>query len=199
MARPRDAQGQGRLDAPNRRHASVMGASAVVGTTIPMAVGYAMARQMQKKPIVVACFFGDGACEEGVFNESLNFAAFKRNCRCCLFAKTTPTPFIPASTIGKQSGTSPTLPSRIKFQVRHCRYGHHEHSDRSQPGGRRDACAAGPDRGFLNSVATDGWSTLGPIRISTSAIGRGTKRRNGSKTTRCCCWEESFRRRRKAN
>lgn len=56
----------------------VMGASAVVGTTIPQAVGYALAQKIQGKSAVVACFFGDGAVEEGAFHESLNFAALKR-------------------------------------------------------------------------------------------------------------------------
>ncbi len=58
--------------------AGVMGASAVVGTTIPHAVGYALALRMQRKPNIVACFLGDGAVEEGVFHESLNFAALRR-------------------------------------------------------------------------------------------------------------------------
>jgi TPP-dependent pyruvate/acetoin dehydrogenase alpha subunit len=56
----------------------VMGASAVVATTIPHAVGYAYAMRMRRKPCLVASFFGDGATEEGVFHESLNFAALKR-------------------------------------------------------------------------------------------------------------------------
>jgi TPP-dependent pyruvate/acetoin dehydrogenase alpha subunit len=55
----------------------VMGASAVVGTTIPNAVGYAYAMKLQKRKNVVVSFFGDGATEEGVFHESLNFAALK--------------------------------------------------------------------------------------------------------------------------
>ena len=55
-----------------------MGASAVVGTTIPHAVGYAYALKLQARAAVVASFFGDGAVEEGVFHESLNFAALKR-------------------------------------------------------------------------------------------------------------------------
>jgi TPP-dependent pyruvate/acetoin dehydrogenase alpha subunit len=58
--------------------AGVMGASAVVATTIPLAVGYAMAEKMRKKATVVASFFGDGAVEEGAFHESLNFAALKK-------------------------------------------------------------------------------------------------------------------------
>ena len=56
----------------------VMGTSAVVATTIPNAVGYAYAVKMRKEPRVVVSFFGDGATEEGVFSESLNFAALKR-------------------------------------------------------------------------------------------------------------------------
>lgn len=56
----------------------VMGASAVVGTTIPHAVGYAFALRHHGKDSVVVSFFGDGATEEGVFYESLNFAALKK-------------------------------------------------------------------------------------------------------------------------
>jgi TPP-dependent pyruvate/acetoin dehydrogenase alpha subunit len=56
----------------------VMGASAVVGTTIPHAVGYAYAVQLRREDRVVVTFFGDGATDEGVFDESLNFAALKK-------------------------------------------------------------------------------------------------------------------------
>jgi TPP-dependent pyruvate/acetoin dehydrogenase alpha subunit len=56
----------------------VMGGSAVVGTTIPHAVGYALAMKYQHEPRVVVSFFGDGAIEEGVFHESLNFAKLKQ-------------------------------------------------------------------------------------------------------------------------
>lgn len=52
--------------------------SAVVGTTIPEAVGYAYAEQLRGRDTVVGVFFGDGATEEGVFHESLNFAALHR-------------------------------------------------------------------------------------------------------------------------
>ena len=57
--------------------AGVMGASAVVGTTIPQAVGFAYALKLQRKRSVVVSVFGDGAVDEGVFHESLNFAALK--------------------------------------------------------------------------------------------------------------------------
>jgi TPP-dependent pyruvate/acetoin dehydrogenase alpha subunit len=58
--------------------AGVMGTSAVVGTTIANAVGYAYALKYRREGAIVASFFGDGATEEGVFAESLNFAALKR-------------------------------------------------------------------------------------------------------------------------
>jgi TPP-dependent pyruvate/acetoin dehydrogenase alpha subunit len=58
--------------------AGVMGTSAVVGTTIANAVGYAYALQYRRRDAIVVSFFGDGATEEGVFAESLNFAALKR-------------------------------------------------------------------------------------------------------------------------
>jgi TPP-dependent pyruvate/acetoin dehydrogenase alpha subunit len=58
--------------------AGVMGTSAVVGTTIANSVGYAYAMKFQRKDTLVASFFGDGASEEGVFHESLNFAVLKQ-------------------------------------------------------------------------------------------------------------------------
>ncbi|MDP6824489.1 MAG: thiamine pyrophosphate-dependent dehydrogenase E1 component subunit alpha [Dehalococcoidia bacterium] len=56
----------------------VAGTSAVVGTTIANALGYAFAVKLRKEKKVVAVFFGDGAVDEGVFHESLNFAALKK-------------------------------------------------------------------------------------------------------------------------
>lgn len=61
------------IDLPVR----VMGASAVVGTTIPNAVGYAYALQYRKQKQIVVSVFGDGAPDEGVFHESMNFSALK--------------------------------------------------------------------------------------------------------------------------
>lgn len=56
----------------------VMGASAIVATPIPVAVGYAYGiKQLGIQDKIVVVFFGDGATEEGVFYESLNFAALK--------------------------------------------------------------------------------------------------------------------------
>jgi len=58
--------------------AGVMGASAVVGTTIANAVGYAYALKLRRENAIVVSFMGDGATEEGVFGESLNFAVLKK-------------------------------------------------------------------------------------------------------------------------
>ncbi len=58
--------------------ANVLGTSAVVGTGIGNATGYAYAHQYRQLPGIVVCFFGDGASEEGIFYESMNFAALKQ-------------------------------------------------------------------------------------------------------------------------
>jgi pyruvate dehydrogenase E1 component alpha subunit len=56
---------------------NILGSSAVVGSTIPVAAGYALALKREGSGRVVAAFFGDGAVEEGVFAETLNFAALR--------------------------------------------------------------------------------------------------------------------------
>jgi TPP-dependent pyruvate/acetoin dehydrogenase alpha subunit len=49
--------------------------SAIVGSGIPIAVGVALASKMRGKDCVTACFFGDGATNQGTFHESLNLAS----------------------------------------------------------------------------------------------------------------------------
>src|SRR5438105_4522048 len=56
----------------------MMSASAIVATTLPHAVGYALAQKMKRTDVVVTVFFGEGAIDEGVFHESINFAALKQ-------------------------------------------------------------------------------------------------------------------------
>lgn len=55
-----------------------LGATPIVGSTIPIAVGAAFGTVMRGEPRVTVVFFGEGATEEGVFHESLNFAALKK-------------------------------------------------------------------------------------------------------------------------
>jgi TPP-dependent pyruvate/acetoin dehydrogenase alpha subunit len=50
-------------------------AIAIVGGGIPVAAGMGLALKMQKRSQVVACFFGDGAANEGAFHEGVNLAS----------------------------------------------------------------------------------------------------------------------------
>ncbi|MDO8461996.1 MAG: thiamine pyrophosphate-dependent dehydrogenase E1 component subunit alpha [Deltaproteobacteria bacterium] len=63
------------LSAPEK---GIMSTSAEVGTTNPDAFGAALANAYRKSNEIVTVFFGDGAVEEGVFWESLNFACFRQ-------------------------------------------------------------------------------------------------------------------------
>ncbi|MBI2440795.1 MAG: thiamine pyrophosphate-dependent dehydrogenase E1 component subunit alpha [Lentisphaerae bacterium] len=56
----------------------LMGCSAVVASTIPHAVGAALAAKLQKQSRIIVAVFGDGATDEGVYHESLNFAALHK-------------------------------------------------------------------------------------------------------------------------
>jgi acetoin:2,6-dichlorophenolindophenol oxidoreductase subunit alpha len=52
-----------------------LGANAIVGAGIPIAVGAAFASSVLEEGFVAVSFFGEGAVGEGVFHESLNLAA----------------------------------------------------------------------------------------------------------------------------
>jgi pyruvate dehydrogenase E1 component alpha subunit len=52
-----------------------LGANGIVGGGIPIAAGAALAYQLRGEDHVVACFFGDGATNEGAFHEAVNLAA----------------------------------------------------------------------------------------------------------------------------
>jgi acetoin:2,6-dichlorophenolindophenol oxidoreductase subunit alpha len=59
------------------------GSVPIVGATIPIAAGAALAAKMDGKGDVAVTYFGDGACEEGVMHETLNMAAVMK--LPCLF------------------------------------------------------------------------------------------------------------------
>lgn len=59
------------LAAPDK---GLMCASAVVASSIPLAVGAAFANKQKRNDVIACAYFGDGALEEGVFWESLNVA-----------------------------------------------------------------------------------------------------------------------------
>jgi pyruvate dehydrogenase E1 component alpha subunit len=54
------------------------GGNAIVGGGLPLSLGVALADAIQKRDAVTACFFGEGAADEGEFHESLNLAALWR-------------------------------------------------------------------------------------------------------------------------
>lgn len=60
------------------RKAGFVGAVPIVGSTIPIATGLAFADRQLKRDRVTVAFLGEAATEEGVFHESVNFAALHR-------------------------------------------------------------------------------------------------------------------------
>ena len=55
----------------------MMGSTPIVANSIPVATGLAFASQIKKDKKITVSYFGEGATEEGVFAESLNFATLK--------------------------------------------------------------------------------------------------------------------------
>lgn len=53
----------------------ILGANAIVGAGIPMAVGAAFSAAVRREDRVAVAFFGEGAVGQGVFHESMNLAA----------------------------------------------------------------------------------------------------------------------------
>nr|MDQ3000917.1 thiamine pyrophosphate-dependent dehydrogenase E1 component subunit alpha [Fibrobacterota bacterium] len=55
-----------------------LGATPIVASTIPIAVGAAFAASMRGEKRISVVYFGEGATEEGVFHESVSFAMLKK-------------------------------------------------------------------------------------------------------------------------
>ena len=53
----------------------IINQSNVIGTHVPHAVGWALAKRLQQEETVVACFFGDGTTSQGEVHEAMNFAS----------------------------------------------------------------------------------------------------------------------------
>jgi pyruvate dehydrogenase E1 component alpha subunit len=53
----------------------IYGGNGIVAAQMPIAAGVAFSVQYQGKDTVIACYFGDGAVDEGAFHESLNLAS----------------------------------------------------------------------------------------------------------------------------
>ena len=56
----------------------ILATSAIVSGNIPLAVGAALSLKFRNSKNISVVFFGDGATDQGVFYESLNFAALKK-------------------------------------------------------------------------------------------------------------------------
>ena len=56
----------------------ILGANGIVGASMPLSCGAALAAKLRGEDSVVVAFFGDGASNQGVFHESLNLAAVWR-------------------------------------------------------------------------------------------------------------------------
>jgi pyruvate dehydrogenase E1 component alpha subunit len=82
----------------------VLGADGIVGGGIPMALGAAFSNAYQKTNRVVACFFGDGASNQGAFHESLNLAALWK---------------LPVLFVCESNGYAITTPSRESLPILH--------------------------------------------------------------------------------
>lgn len=54
------------------------GSSAIVASAVPIATGMALAQKMKRTGAITTTFFGDGATDEGVFYEAVNFAMLKQ-------------------------------------------------------------------------------------------------------------------------
>lgn len=54
---------------------NILGANGIVGATMPLGAGAALAAQYRGSKAVAVAFFGDGGANQGVFHESLNLAA----------------------------------------------------------------------------------------------------------------------------
>jgi len=72
------ARGRGGSVHLNDPSVGMVASSAILGQTTAVAVGSALAFEMDGVGRIAVCFFGDGAIEEGVFHESLNFAVVKK-------------------------------------------------------------------------------------------------------------------------
>ena len=73
----------------------ILAATGIVGASIPVATGAALALRMKGTDGVVVCFFGDGAANRGDFHEGLNLASVQKApvvfiCENNLYAQTVP-------------------------------------------------------------------------------------------------------------
>ena len=76
----------------------MLGADGIVGAGLPISSGAALAAQLEGKGKIAVVFFGDGACQEGEFHETLNLASIWKLpllfvCENNLYGVNTPTEY----------------------------------------------------------------------------------------------------------
>ena len=72
------SKGKGGSMHPVAPECGILGTSAIVGGCIALATGTALASRLRGDGKISVAFFGDGATDEGIFHESLNFASLKK-------------------------------------------------------------------------------------------------------------------------
>ena len=72
------ARGRGGSVHLNDPDVGVIASSAILGQTMAVAVGTALAFTMDGRDQLAVTFFGDGTVEEGIFHEALNFAVMRQ-------------------------------------------------------------------------------------------------------------------------
>jgi len=55
----------------------MMGSTPIIGSSMPVAIGFAFATVLKNEDQLMVIFLGDAATEEGIFSECMNFAALK--------------------------------------------------------------------------------------------------------------------------
>ena len=113
-----------------------LGANGIVAGGIPIAAGAALAYRLRGEDRVVACFFGDGATNEGAFHEAVNLAAIWK----------LPVVFICENNkYGMSFSTEKSMASRTSPTARRLRHPR-RHGRRQRRGGgvRRRAGRGGP-------------------------------------------------------
>ena len=96
----------------------MLGANGIVAGGLPIAVGAALAAQLEGGDRVAVSFFGDGACHEGEFHESLNLASIWKLpaifvCENNLYSVNTPTQYAIAGKGIAERATAYAMPGMV--------------------------------------------------------------------------------------
>jgi len=88
----------------------VIGATSMLGATLPVATGVALAAKIRHRPNLTIALFGEGASSRGDFHEALNFAGIHKLpilfvCENNFYAYSTPTRLqFPVETVAERAG-----------------------------------------------------------------------------------------------